>query len=81
MLIELILYPFWLLVDLIISLFPTQVTSGLETLGSFTFLKIGIYFLPTGWWISFIGSAVFWLTTFITWSITEWVYKKIPGIS
>ncbi len=80
MILELILLPFWLLIDLIITLFPDFAGIAFDFLGSLSFLKIGLYFLPSGFWLSFIGSVLFWLSANFAWAIIEWVYKKIPGV-
>lgn len=81
MIVELILMPIWLLIDLIINLFPSVANTVYNFLSSSDVLAVGLYFLPIGYWGQFLASVTFWLTANFTWSIIEWVYKKIPGIS
>lgn len=81
MLIELLLVPIWVLIDLLINLVPEFVLGAYDFLSSSKFLAYGIFLLPPGFWGLFLSSVTFWMSTHFVWGIVEWAYKKIPGIS
>lgn len=39
------------------------------------------YFFPVDVWGVAIGNIIFCNLALLTWSLIEWVYKKIPGVS
>lgn len=81
MLIELLLMPLWAVVDVAINIFPEFTLGAYNFLSASEWIKIGLYFLPDGFWAMFLSSLIFWMTAQFGWAIIEWVYKKIPGIS
>lgn len=40
-----------------------------------------VNFIPNDVWVAFITSVALWKFGLIAWSIIEWIYKKIPGVS
>lgn len=81
MIVELLLLPLWAVVDLAISVFPQFTMGAYNFITSSELLRIGLFFLPDGFWSVFLSSVIFWLTANFGWAIIEWIYKKIPGIS
>lgn len=81
MIIKLILIPFWLLVDLIISLFPESSSQAISYVINSDVLGIGLYFLPLGYWSLFVGTLLFWFNVKLIWAVVVWTYKKIPGVN
>jgi hypothetical protein len=43
-------------------------------------LSYGLMFFPKDVFISLIATFVFWMVGHLSWSVIEWVYKKIPGV-
>lgn len=81
MLIQLMMTPLWVLVYALIGLFPvlSSVPVGFEAI--LNIIGYGCAFIGTDFFLAVIGNIVFWLTAQMSWSIIEWVYKKIPGVS
>lgn len=44
-------------------------------------VKYALWFFPMELWIVIIGNITFWITASFSWSLIEWAYKKIPGVS
>ena len=44
-------------------------------------IRIGLQFFPIDLWVLLLTNIITWTTIFFAWSIIEWIYKKIPGIS
>lgn len=82
MIVELLLSPIFLLIRGFIALIPD---TGFSLPGWFlTFadvVRVGLSFFPSNVFIIIIGNIAFWLTLHMTWSIIEWLYKKLPGVS
>lgn len=81
MLIAFIMSPLWALINLIISLLPNtpNVTSSFNSI--LPLLSNGLYFFGSSFFCFLIGNFVFWLSAQFIWSIIEWIYIKIPGVS
>lgn len=81
MIVEMLLYPIFALLELIISKFPTGADTSLSGLSSLvSIMAKGFTFFPPNLWASCIASIMFWKTRALTWIIVEWIYKKIPGV-
>lgn len=81
MILEMIFSPLFILARFIISLIPSvnYVNGGLT--GTFyEFLHIGLYFFGAAPFVMVISSVVLWTTAELSWSVFEWLYKKIPGV-
>lgn len=85
MLLQIILAPFWLLIDIIIGLIPSLSYTFNVSPDSFAlFLKnlsYGLYFFGASYFCMIVGNIVFWLTVQFTWAIIEWIYIKLPGVN
>lgn len=84
MLFELLMAPFWLLVDMIIgflSIFAGTPTIwvGIDVLTKY--VSYALYMFGNDFFLTVIGMIVFFLTINMAWVIIEWLYKKVPGIS
>lgn len=73
--------PLWTLIYSLIGLLPvlSSVPSGFNAL--LDIIGYGCAFVGTDFFFLVIGNILFWLTAQMAWSIIEWVYKKIPGVS
>lgn len=47
---------------------------------AFKMIRIGLGIFPNDVWLVCIMNGLFWITIQFTWSMIEWVYKKIPGV-
>ncbi|GFP78557.1 hypothetical protein [Clostridium fungisolvens] len=81
MLIELLLKPFFSLLNSIVYLLPSNNFTSPTMTGIFDLLSKGLYFFGSATFILVIGNITFWSVAHIAWAIIEWVYKKIPGIN
>lgn len=82
MLIELMMFPFFFLLDLLVNLFP--VISGqfdLDPNAIFDLFKIGMYFFGKRTFFIVLSNFLTWIAIDITWVAIEWAYKKIPGVN
>lgn len=81
MLIQLMMLPLWTLIYSVIGLIPvlSSVPSGFNAL--LDIIGYGCAFIGTDFFLALLGNIIFWLTAQLGWSIIEWVYKKIPGVS
>ena len=41
----------------------------------------GLAFFPFEIWSVIVANGTFWLVVQFSWSVAEWVYKKIPGVN
>lgn len=41
----------------------------------------GLSFFPFEIWSVIVANGTFWLVVQFSWSVAEWVYKKIPGVN
>lgn len=80
MIIQGLLYPFFLLIDLLVSLIPSTNSTQPVVTGFFDILGKGLYYFGAGTFTIIIANVTFWSTIHIAWAIIEWVYKKIPGV-
>jgi hypothetical protein len=85
MLFEILMMPFWLLLNFIIDMIPSLSYSFNMNPEAFRlFLKnlsYGLYFFDSTLFALIIGNIVFWLTVQFTWAIIEWIYIKLPGVN
>ena len=81
MILEMIFAPIFMLGRFIISLIPNVNYSNGGLTGTFyEFLHIGLYFFGAAPFVMCIACVVLWTTAEISWSVFEWLYKKIPGV-
>ena len=81
MILELCFKPFFIFIKFLITLVPSFVGAGISSVVSFSsYLSPILSILPNGFFSSFIGSVIFYLTLQFSWAIIEWIYKKIPGV-
>lgn len=81
MIIEGLFNLFFGIVDLVLDLLPDfniDLGGGFEAF--MELLSYALYFFPSDLWTAIIVNVVIWLFGAITWSIIEWIYKKIPGV-
>lgn len=81
MLISMIMAPFWLLIDLIISLLPVSETVAISIESLTKYISYALYMFGSEFFLTVIGMIVFWLSAQFIWAIIEWIYIKIPGVS
>lgn len=81
MIIQLMMYPLWILVYSVIGLIPvlSSVPSGFDAL--LNIIGYGCAFIGTDFFLALLGNIIFWLTAQMGWAVIEWVYKKIPGVN
>lgn len=82
MLISLILMPFWSFLSFLLGLLP-DISYGLPNwFSSFaSLMKIGLSVFPIDVWVVVTANLMFWTGIHLAWSVIEWLYKKVPGIS
>lgn len=76
-----IMAPFWLLIELIISLLPNSPGVVLNIGALLKYVSYGMYILGSQFFLTVIGMIVFWLSAQFIWAVIEWIYIKIPGVS
>jgi hypothetical protein len=82
MLLKLIFSPIFALLNFILGLIPSiSFLQGFDIVGIFDIAVFTFVFFPFSVFSVIIGNVVFWLQVQGTWSIVEWVYKKIPGVN
>lgn len=72
---------FFLPLKLLISMLPSSLVETVEAIEFPQIARWGAYFFPMDVAVIAVSSFATWYTIFLTWSIVEWVYKKIPGVS
>lgn len=80
MLIELILSPFFGLIDLVITLLPNIPSVNVTLSNLVIFVRKGLYFTDTGVFSLVLGTVITFSTLQLGWAVIEWIYKKIPGV-
>lgn len=80
MILELIFLPFITLVKFVITLLPTIETPSVALNTVIDLAGYGVTILGSSFTVLVLGNIVMWLTIQFTWSIIEWIYKKIPGV-
>lgn len=81
MILELVFAPLFMFGRFIISLIPNVDYSNGGVTGTFyEFLNIGLYFFGSAPFVMVISCVLVWTTVEISWSVIEWLYKKIPGV-
>lgn len=81
MLIKLIFYPIFLLLDFILTFIPNQVIEVVVDSSFFYVLGYGVSVIGLSNFVMMLGSVMFWYSVQLTWAVVEWIYKKIPGVS
>lgn len=81
MILELLMSPFFLLIKLIISLFPSVQGYTGDFGAMITFINLACYFFNPLILNIALANIVAWKTAHMGWAIIEWTYKKIPGVS
>lgn len=82
MILEMIFAPLFMLGRFIISLIPNvNYMNGGLTGTFYEFLHVGLYFFGAAPFFMVISSVVLWSAAEISWSVFEWLYKKIPGVN
>ena len=81
MLVEIIMTPFWVLIEGLVSLLPSMsvVSNGFNTV--LDVVGYGCAFIGSDFFLGLLGNIVFWLVAQLSWSIIEWCYIKIPGVN
>ena len=70
------------MVKFIVSFLPNLSKTNAEgESAALELIAIGLRFFPSDLWVLLLTNIITWTTIFFAWSIIEWVYKKIPGIS
>lgn len=65
----------------IVGVFPEMHTIPDWFSAFISVLQIGLYFFPADVLVIIIANVMFCNISLVGWSVIEWVYKKIPGIS
>lgn len=65
----------------IIKLLPQVVAPMVGFEQAVSIMSYALWFFPIDLWIIAIGNIAFWIVTSFSWSLIEWIYKKIPGVS
>lgn len=82
MILELIFAPIFMFGRFIISLIPSvNYTNGSVGGAFYEFLRIGLYFFGAAPFFMVISCVILWTTAELSWSVFEWLYKKIPGVN
>lgn len=81
MIIQLLLTPIYLLISGFISLLPNGYDLPNWISKTIVLISKGLWFFPEDMFSVIVANVSFWLLAQFAWSIIEWVYKKLPGIS
>jgi len=83
MLLEIVLMPFWLFIDLLLRLVPSipslNITSQ-NISGILSIIGYGAYVMGGSVFIMALGSIVFWSTFHLGSAIISWICDKLPFI-
>lgn len=73
--------PLWFLIDFLIGFFPVleSFPDGFNAICDL--IGYGCSIIGTDFFLAVLGNIIFWLTAHLGWSLIEWLYKKIPGVS
>ncbi|MDR1617371.1 MAG: hypothetical protein LBR98_10325 [Syntrophomonadaceae bacterium] len=83
MLLKLIFDPIFSLLNLILQFIP-KMESGeylVDISGYVDVIVFVFVFFPASLFTALVGNVLFWLEVQLGWSVIEWIYKKIPGVS
>ena len=77
---------FKLILDLVVFLLqPLGISSGVGLPDWFSNFMIlfckALFFFPFDVWSVVLSNVVFWVLVHFVWSVVEWIYIKIPGVS
>ena len=81
MILEMIFAPIKFLILIILNVIPELPKLPEWVVDFVDLFQTGISLLPGGVVSIVFINIVFWLSVHLAWSIVEWVYKKIPGVS
>lgn len=81
MILELIFAPIKVLILLILNVIPELPKLPEWVVDFIDLFQTGIALLPGGVVSVIFLNVIFWLSIHLIWSIIEWCYKKIPGVS
>lgn len=81
MLLKMILDPIFSLIGSLFQYFPAIPKFTYSLAGLRPIFEIINAILPSGFFIKFIGTVLFFKNFSLIWAIVEWCYKKIPGVS
>lgn len=80
MIIELICTPIFILLDFIISFLPVGITIPDWAISFIGLIQKALFFFPPDVLTTVVSVIVVSYSAQFIWAITEWVYKKIPGV-
>lgn len=69
------------LIEMIVSLFPDLPDLPNFMAETISLLSVPLGLFPLDLWVVIISNLFFWFGASFLWSIVEWVYKKLPGVS
>jgi hypothetical protein len=83
MLLELVFDPVFALLDLILQFIPVMENGEylIDISGFVDVVAFAFVFFPPSLFTALVGNVLFWLELQLGWSVIEWIYKKIPGVS
>lgn len=81
MILEMIFAPIKFLILIILNVIPELPKLPEWVVDFVDLFQTGISLLPGGVVSIVFINIVFWLSVHLAWSVVEWVYKKIPGVS
>lgn len=66
---------------MIIKFIPTIMTPIVGIPQASKILSYALWFFPIEIWLIAIANVSFWIVTGFSWTMIEWLYKKIPGVN
>lgn len=81
MIVLLIIIAIFSLMNFLLSFLPVLSDLPLWGNSAMRLLSYGLMFFPSDVWVVVITNITFWIGIQISWSIIEWVYRKIPGVN
>ena len=81
MIVELLLTPIFWIIQGLLAFIPQGSTMPGWLQDTLNLLSTAFLFFPPDVWLIVFGNICGWQFGLFGWSIIEWVYKKIPGVS
>ena len=81
MIIEAVFNAIFGIITSLISFIPSGYNVPGWIADTITVLKVPLSIFPQDIWEITIANILFWVGVQSSWSIVEWVYKKLPGVS
>ena len=81
MIIELLLSPLFLLVSFIVSLLGYGGSLPSWSIDFMNMIQVALTYFPSDVFCTVIVNIYLWVVALLSWSVIEWVYKKIPGVN